>query len=320
MSSEENWTQSVSWTEVLDVRKLRLLREFAARGTVAAVAEALAYTPSAVSQGLAALEREAGVPLLEKSGRRLRLTEAGSTLVAHADALLARLEEAEADLQRATGEVRGTVRVSAFQTAALALLPEVLRRAGTEHPDLRVEYVEGEAEETLPALALGELDLVIAEEYEHALRPRHPDVVHEHLLDDAILVALPPGHRLAGRRAVPLEALAGERWAAAHPDSMFAAMFIHACRSVGGFEPDVRHRSNDLRILRALVDGGDAVALVPQLGSPRDAAVHEIAERPLRRTVFAAYRRAAAERPAVVGLLGVLRDVAGQSARDVRSL
>src|SRR5918992_5042948 len=107
---------------MLDVRRLRLLRELAARGTVTAVAEALAYTPSAVSQQLAQLERDAGLPLLERVGRGVRLTEAGRRLVVHADAVLARLDEAEADLERTAGAVHGTVRVSAFQTAAFALV------------------------------------------------------------------------------------------------------------------------------------------------------------------------------------------------------
>lgn len=297
---------------MLDVRKLRLLRELAARGTVAAVAEALAYTPSAVSQGLAALEREAGVPLLEKAGRRLRLTDAGRKLVAHADALIVRLEEAETDLLRADGEVRGTVRVSAFQTAALALLPEVLRSIAEQHPSLRVEYTEGEAEEALPALALGELDLVIAEEYEHARRPRHAGLVHESLLEDPLLLALPPGHPLDGRERVPLKALAAERWAAPHPGTMFTGMVEHACRSLGGFEPDIRHRSNDLRVLLALVDSGDAVAFVPALGSPVDRRLHELAERRLRRTVFAAHRKAAAGRPSLEALRQVLREVSAE--------
>src|SRR3712207_5533989 len=108
---------------MLDVRKLRLLRELHARGTIAAVAEAMLYTPSAVSQQLAALQREAGVPLTERVGRRLRLTEAGLRLVDHADALIGRLEEAEADLQAAAGTVAGRVRVASLQTPLISVVP-----------------------------------------------------------------------------------------------------------------------------------------------------------------------------------------------------
>ena len=165
MSSKGCLGKYVSSTEaLLDLRKLRLLRELADRGTIAAVAQALDYTPSAVSQQLSALEREVGAPLLEKAGRRLRLTDAGLALVEHAAALLARAEQAEAELERLQGELRGTVRMAAFQTAALAFLADLLRRVAERHPGLRVEYVEDEPENALPALALGELDLVVAEE------------------------------------------------------------------------------------------------------------------------------------------------------------
>src|SRR5690242_13215417 len=107
----------------LDVKRLRVLRELAERGTVAATAEALSFTPSAVSQQLSALEREAGVTLLEREGRRLQLTDAGRTLVAHADTVLAQLERAEADLRAGTSEISGTLNVAAFSSYARSLLP-----------------------------------------------------------------------------------------------------------------------------------------------------------------------------------------------------
>src|SRR3954465_10962219 len=155
---------------MIDVRRLLLLRGLHARGTVAAVAEALAYSPSAVSQGLATLQREAGVPLTERVGRRLRLTEAGLRLVAHADVLLERLEEAEAELQASAELVAGRVRVGALQTPLLSLVPPALAALADRHPDLRVELQELEPEASLPAVALGELEVAIAEEYDHAPR------------------------------------------------------------------------------------------------------------------------------------------------------
>jgi DNA-binding transcriptional LysR family regulator len=123
---------------MLDLKRLRLLRELSARGTIGAVAEALSYSPSAVSQQLAQLEREAGVPLLERVGRNVRLTAAAQTLVTHTDALLARLEEAEADLQATAEQITGTLRVAAIQSAGLYLLAPALRRLKAEHPALRV--------------------------------------------------------------------------------------------------------------------------------------------------------------------------------------
>src|SRR3954453_19194473 len=131
---------------MLDVRKLTLLRELHARGTVAAVAESLAYTPSAVSQQLSALQREAGVELTERVGGRLRLTDAGVRLVGRADALLEQLEAAEAELQAAAGTVAGTLRVGSLQTPLMALVPGALTWLGDRHPDLRVEVVESEPE------------------------------------------------------------------------------------------------------------------------------------------------------------------------------
>ena len=159
---------------MLDPRRLAVLREFAAQGTIAGAAEALAFTPSAVSQQLAQLQREAGVELFRKVGRRLELTDAGRTLVARADELLAHVEQIEAELAAQAGELRGTVRVAAFQTAALALVIPALERLADAHPRLRVELAEAEAEESLPMLARGGLDVAIAEEYEHAPRPRLP--------------------------------------------------------------------------------------------------------------------------------------------------
>src|ERR671920_375500 len=158
---------------MLDLRRLRLLRELSARGTIGAVAEALSYSPSAVSQQLAQLEREAGVPLLERVGRNVRLTAAAQTLVAHTDALLARMEEAEADLEATAEQITGTVRVAAIQSAGLYLLAPALRRLAREHPALRVEVADDEPELTMPTLALGGLDLVLGDEY--PFHPRPPD-------------------------------------------------------------------------------------------------------------------------------------------------
>jgi DNA-binding transcriptional LysR family regulator len=297
---------------MLDVRKLRVLREVENRGTIAAAADALQYTPSAVSQQLAALQAEAGVTLLERVGRSVRLTDAGRRLVRHADEILSRLEEAEAELS-AGDAVRGTVRVSAFQTAALALLPRTIAELGERHPDLRVEYTEAEAEEALPLLAGGELDLVIAEEYDYLPRPRDPRLRREELGRDPILVVLPDSHPLARRgRPVPLEKLATEPWCTGRNETLFADMVLRACRGAG-FEPNVQHRANDLQILLELVAAGHAVSLMPGLGN-RGAGVTALpaAGRPLGRTIFTAVRRSSARQPAVEALLGTLQAVAAR--------
>jgi DNA-binding transcriptional LysR family regulator len=298
---------------MIEVRRLLLLRELHARGTVAAVAEALAYSPSAVSQGLAALQREAGVPLTERVGRRLRLTEAGVRLVAHADALLERLEVAEAELQAAAQLVAGTLRLSAVQSAALSLVPPALVALAGRHPALRVELVEAEPEAALPAVALGELDVAIAEEYDHAPRAVPPSLERVHLCRDEILVALAADHPLAARERVPLRALAGEPWVNSQIDTGWADMLTGACRRLGGFEPDVRHRANDVAIMRALIASRQAVGLLPALarstGHP-GVVTRPVADGELGRTIYAFDRRSTTARPAVRALVAALREAA----------
>jgi DNA-binding transcriptional LysR family regulator len=288
-----------------DVRRLRLLRELAARGTVTAVADALAYTPSAVSQQLAQLERDAGVPLLERAGRGVRLTEAGRRLAGHADAIMARMEAAEADLAGLSGRAAGRLRVACFQTAAAALVLPALMSLQAQHPAIQPELLDVEAEESLPGLRLGEYDLVVAEEYDHAPRRRDPALERAELGLDHMLVALPGSHPLAGQERVPLGELAGELWVTARDDTLFAAMVARACRAAGGFEPDIRHRSNDLRLLFELVAREQAVALIPALGKGwviPGVVVRPPAGPPLDRRIFTAVRRGTGARPTIRAL------------------
>jgi DNA-binding transcriptional LysR family regulator len=299
---------------MLDLRKLLLLRELHARGTIAAVADALSYTPSAVSQQLSQLQREAGVPLTERAGRRLHLTDAGLRLVEHADALLARVEEAETELQIAAGTVLGRLRIASLQTPMLSLVAPAIRDLTAAHPQLRVELVEMEPEQALPALALGELDLVVAEEYDDAPRRRRPELEREELCRDAIVAVLPAGHPLAaGGEPVDLADLAGEVWLSPHPDTAFARAQLRTCRTVGGFEPDVRHWANDIAILLSLVSLGQGVGLLPGLAHAErheGIAVRPVAGAELARTIYAFTRRTATARPALRALVGALRDAA----------
>jgi DNA-binding transcriptional LysR family regulator len=297
---------------MLDLRRLRLLRELSARGTIGAVAEALSYSPSAVSQQLAALEKEAGVKLLERAGRNVRLTAAGQTLVGHADVLLARVEEAEADLCATAGQVTGTVRIATFQSAGLFLLAPALKRLTAAHPALRAEVEDAEAETTLPSLALGALDLVLGDDYTFVPRRPDPRLEIEPLLREQFRVVLPADHPLArGGGAVSLASLRDEPWAAGKSPGDYAQLTVRACRSLGGFEPEVRHRSNDLLIILALVAAGQAVTLLPDLvGADRDpaVAVRDIGEGPIDRTVFTAIRRSSTRRPALIALRSALQE------------
>jgi len=297
---------------MLDLRRLRLLHELHARGTIAAVAEAVRYTPSAVSQQLAVLEREAGVALLEPAGRGVRLTDAAIVLVRHTDALLERAERAEADLAAATGRIAGRGRIASFQSVALQLAVPAMQALEREAPDLRCELVEAEPEQSLPALALGDFDLVLADEWQNQPHPRPVGVDRHDLLRDPLRVVLPQDHPSARRRrrAVPLAELAGEAWTTGHSGTGWEEMTIRTCRELGGFEPDIRHRSNDAVTSLALVTGGQAVTLLPDLVRPEaqpGVVVKSIAEGSMHRTIYMATRTADAQRPSVQALLAAIR-------------
>jgi DNA-binding transcriptional LysR family regulator len=294
---------------MLDVRRLRLLRELHARGTIAAVADALSYTPSAVSQQLAALERQTGVKLLEKAGRGVRLTDPARQLIGHADAVIARLQEAEADLAAAAGEARGRIRVAGFQTAVGALIAPAVTPLAQRHPNLRMEVHELEAEAALPLLRAGDLDVVIAEEYEHAPRARDTAIERIGLCEDRMRVVLPPSHPAAGKGSVRLSDLRDDVWATAREDTAFAEMLVRVCRAQGGFDPDIRHRANDIRLLIQLAAAGLAVALAPGLGSPEaepGVAVRDLQESGLTRHIFAAVRAGSTGHPSVAAVIDAL--------------
>ena len=167
---------------MLDVRRLVLLRELSIRGTIAAVAEAVNFTPSAVSQQLAALEREAGVPLLRKAGRRLQLTPQAEVLVQAAGHVLDVLEQAQSEVEGSMPTVQGRVRVAVFQSAALALMPNALHAMATAHPDVRIEMVQREPETALHETWIRDFDMVIAEQYPAHAAPRLPGLHREDLI------------------------------------------------------------------------------------------------------------------------------------------
>jgi len=299
---------------MLDLRRLRLLHELHRRGTVGAVADALAYSPSTVSQQLRVLEREAGTELFEPAGRRVRLTDAALVLVAHAEELLAGVERAEADLAAAAGAVVGVVRVGAFQTAGLHLVLPAMTAVREAHPAVEVELVEFESRPALDALRSHALDLVIGEEYAGAPRPSPPGIDREDLMVEAVRLLLPADHPGArGGRPVPVATLAGEPWAATHDGGEQDAYLRQVCTVHGGFEPQIRHRSDDFMTLVSLVGAGHALTLLPDLVDAEaiaPVAVRSIAEAELTRTVFTAARASAAERPSVAAVRAALRAAA----------
>src|SRR4051794_16801064 len=196
----------------------------------------------------------------------------------------------------------------------MVLLPPALRSLHERHPAVAVEYLDAEAEETLPQLVAGEVDLVIAEEYEHAPRPRDPRHHREPLCRDALLVALPADHPLARRRTVVLDRLADTPWVSARADTAYHDMIVRACRTIGGFEPRIRHSANDVIVMYGLIEAG-AAGIVPALGAgyaPPGVAVRPIAGHPLEREIFSVARATSADRPA----LRAVREALHQGVRS----
>ena len=280
---------------MLNLRRLRLLRELARRGTIAAVAEALSYSPSAVSQQLAALEKEAGARLLEPAGRRVRLTPQADLLVAHTQVLLEDMERAEAALAQSLNETAGTLRVAAFQTAVIALVPHALSQLARQHPALRVEVTELEPEAALPALVAGEFDLVLGEEYPGFPLPRPRETERHDLLTDELRLITPVGW---SEQSLP--SLASRPFALEPVGTTARQWATAACRQAG-LEPDARYTTTDLQIHLRLVESGLAAALLPDLsgaGERRDVAAYRLHGRPSRQ-IFSTVRSGAARHPKV---------------------
>jgi DNA-binding transcriptional LysR family regulator len=293
---------------MLDVRRLRVLREVALRGSIAGAAEALRFTPSAVSQQVAKLEREAGVALVERGPRSVSLTPAGWRLVDHAEAILDRLARAEAELRELAGEPPA-LRLGANTTAAVSIVPDALVRFGAARPDVEVTVVEADPLASLARLPTRELDLAIVFEYDYVPLPSDPRVVFELLLEEPLRVVLPAGHPFARRRAVRLPELADETWIRGTPRSSCHPFTERACRAAG-FEPRIRFEFDDYTAMQNLVASGAGIAFAPDLGLTR---LHPgVAARPIafgpKRRVLAAYRGGEGGLLGLPEMLGALRE------------
>ncbi len=294
--------------DLLDVRRLRLLHELSLRGTLSDVAEALHQSPSAVSQALNQLEREVGVPLLEKVGRRLRLTPAAEVLVEHTGVILARLELAASDVAVQSDEASGTVRLAVFQSAASAFMPQMLTELATRHPRLRVTMSQREPEQALYETWMREFDLVIAEEYPgHAARA-YPDLHRAPLTTDLLRLAVPPAGDPWDR--ISSVADAAELPWTMEPEGTASRHWAEQLCRRAGFEPDVRFETDDLEAQIALIENGNAVAILPDLMRVRRRPnVRVVDVDPRRRSVFTATRTAISATPAIVACRQALASV-----------
>jgi DNA-binding transcriptional LysR family regulator len=318
---------------MLDVRKLLLLRELARRDTIAAVAEALCYTPSAVSQQLAALERDAGVPLLQRTGRRVSLTPAGAALAGQTEEILALLERAAAGLAAARTGLAGPLRIGAFPTAMRTILPAALVALGRDHPGLELMVTELDPAAVPDALRSGALDVALVHEYEFVPAPRDPALDTEPLLEEAIYLASagpPPvvgedtagedtagedtaGEDTAGEDTAGEDPVGGHRdspWIMASPGTLCHTMAVRACQAAG-FTPRIRHHADDFVTVLALVAAGQGVALVPQLGATGPPPGVVLTELPARRRTRIAYRNGTRHHPPVSACIAAIRAAAG---------
>lgn len=302
---------------MLDVRRMKLLRELARLGTIAAVAQAAFCTPSAVSQQLSVLEREAGLPLVRRSGRRVELTAAGVELAQRAGQVLALLEEAEAALAQLRGDLAGDLRVGAFPTAVRTLLPAALVQLGAEHPRLELRVTELDPVDVPEALRSGALDIALVHEYDYVPAEPDPALATEPLLEEAIWLAVaktarpvratdaadsagPPGRHDA------VHAHREQPWIVASPGTLCHLMAMRLCQAAG-FTPRIRHYADDFAAVLTLVAAGQGVALVPELALADRPAGVTLTALPARRRTLIAYRSGAGAHPAVAACATALR-------------
>ncbi len=291
---------------MLDVRRLRLLRDLAHLGTIAAVARAHAYTPSAVSQQLAALQREAGVPLLEHTGRGVRLTPAATALVRHTETILAALEAASATVAAARTGLSGTVRIGAFPSAVPTLLPAALVALGRDHPALDLMVTELDPVDMPDALRDGRLDVALWHDYDIAPVEPDPGVDSVRLLDEEVFLAVPA----EGWPDATVEGTRDASWIVGTPGTLCHTVAMRVCQAAG-FTARVRHHADDFTAVLALVAAGQGVALVPRLGAAHPPEDVRLVPLDVHRRTRIAYRRGAADHPAVAACVTALETSTG---------
>jgi DNA-binding transcriptional LysR family regulator len=286
--------------------RLRLLADLAVYGTVRAVAQRGNLSPSAVSQQLATLERETRTALLERTGRRVRLTAAGLLLAGRAREILARMDAAEAELRGLADEPAGTVVLAAFGSAVHALAEPAVTRLAALHPDVTVVLHELEPHDSMPALRRGDADVIITTT-DFAGAELDPAIDLVPIAADEIVLVLPPEHPLTALEAVPMEACADQRWTFEAAGAYMSELATRLCREAG-FEPAVVCRFNNYMLALAHVEKGSSVTLLPGLAVDQR---YRVATRPLdppvSRRITAAVRRLPSPRPEVTAVLTALR-------------
>lgn len=301
---------------MLDTRRLRILREVAQAGSFSAAADALYMSQSAVSQQIATLEREVGMQLLDRTREGPKPTEAGRVLVAHADAAIARLDEAERELAAIAGLEGGELRLASFASASATLLTEAVSIFHDRHPKVRLSIAEAEPEESLPRLRGGELDLALS--YDYASVPAEPDrdLDLTLLLTESMHVALRRDDPLARKAKVKLTDLRDREWLNGGPNAC-GELVLGTCRSAG-FEPRMAFESDDYHVLQGFIAAGLGVTLLPDLALATlraDLVVRPTEPDASKRRVWAATRSEGARSPAAEEMLSILVEVGERYSR-----
>ncbi|GLY00499.1 MULTISPECIES: LysR family transcriptional regulator [Actinoplanes] len=286
--------------------RLRLLADLATYGTVRAVAQRGSLSPSAVSQQLATLERETRTALLERTGRRVRLTAAGVLLARRAREILALMDAAESELRGLADEPAGTVTLAVFQSAVHALAEPAVHRLAGRHPGIGVVLLEMEPHESMPALRRGDVDVILTTT-DFAGAPLDPAIDLVPITTDEIVVVLSEDHSLCTRESVPLAACADQRWTFDVAGSYMSELATRLCREAG-FEPRVVRRFNNYMIALRNVAEGRSITLLPGLAvDPAYRVRTRPLDPPVSRRIVAAARRSVTPRPEVTALLDALR-------------
>ncbi|MFI1437788.1 LysR family transcriptional regulator [Streptomyces fructofermentans] len=294
---------------MLDLQRLRALHAVSVHGSVGAAAAALGYTPSAVSQQIAKLERETRTVLLERRGRGVRLTEQAERLAATARELMAIVERAETELEERRGLPAGRLTVAAFASAARGLMPGVLADLAARHPALDTRLTEVDPHLSVDLVAKGAVDVAVVHDWDIAPLPAPPGVAQAVIGDDLCDLLVPADHPFAGRRSVRREELGGERWICQPPGRVCHDWLVRTLRAAG-CEPDIVHQADENPTLVALVAAGLGVALIPRLGrGPLPEGVVEVPLDPMPvRRLYALWRTGAARRPAITETVRTLRE------------
>jgi DNA-binding transcriptional LysR family regulator len=296
---------------MLDVKRLRILREVAQQGSFSAAGEALYLSQSAVSQQIATLEREVGMQLLDRTREGPKLTDAGRVLVAHAEAAIARLDEAERELAAIAGLEGGELRLASFPSASATVLTEAVSIFHRRHPKVRLSVADAEPEQSLPRLRAGELDLALTFDYAAVPTSEERDLDRTLVLTESMHLALPKGHDLADRPVVPLIEFEDVEWLCGSRPSSCGEVVFAACRSAG-FEPRIGFESDDYHVMQGFIAAGLGVTLLPDLAlaTLRSDVVVRMTDPPApQRRVWAASRPEGSRSPATDEMLAILVEV-----------